>query len=85
MTEAAAETEGGKRRVKWWSEECDKEAFEESSQMLGLLSSAPSEPLRIHSLVVLFERRLIAQTERKREDYKARASLEQWTFLKAEP
>ncbi|KAK5874564.1 hypothetical protein PBY51_019500 [Eleginops maclovinus] len=35
-----------RKRVKRWREECDKEAFEGSSQMQPLLSSAPSEPLR---------------------------------------
>lgn len=40
-------------RVKWWSEECDKEAFEGSSQMLRLLSSAPLEPLRYLNLACL--------------------------------
>ena len=40
-------------RVKRWSEECDKEAFEGSSQMLRLLSSAPLEPLRYLNLACL--------------------------------
>lgn len=50
--EAAAERQQ-RSRVKWWSEQCDKEAFEGSSQMLGLLSSAPLEPLRYLNLACL--------------------------------
>lgn len=53
MTEAVVKR-WKKRRVKCWREECDKEAFEGSSQMLGLLSSAPSEPLRYLNLACLF-------------------------------
>ncbi len=45
--------ETAERRVKWWSEWCDKEAFEGSSQMLGLLSSALLEPLRYLNLACL--------------------------------
>lgn len=52
MTEAAAE-EMEERRVKRRNEDCDKEASEGSSEKLGLLSSAPSEPLRYLNLACL--------------------------------
>lgn len=52
MTEAAAE-ETEERRVKRRNEDCDKEASEGSSEKPGLLSSAPSEPLRYLNLACL--------------------------------